>query len=273
MIPVTAAASYVGKSSQALKQYEDTGLLGLPVFDPIAGCMCYSTDQFRRLLFILALEDLGLTRDQVAYRLQEGISLQELDQMLSVQRAESEWRIDSTRASLELLEARLQLASNEPPALADAVVLKLLNTQLVVSVKQPVSTPRDIRSLFKRLYDCLATQKALPTGSPTLIYLDRSYQRRRALVEAAIPVEEMLTTEPPVVTRYLASVPHCASVVHRGSHNAIVTAYASVMAWLETNRYHLSGPIREVYLAGVVWRGSSISNVTEVQFPVEEVDG
>ena len=67
---------------QALRHYDEMGLLNPVEVDTLTGYRYYTLDQLPRLHRILALKDLGFLLDQVAHLLEDDLSPLELRGML-----------------------------------------------------------------------------------------------------------------------------------------------------------------------------------------------
>lgn len=65
-----------------------------------------------------------------------------------------------------------------------------------------------------------------------------------------------------------------ASVVHKGPFNEFCNAYEAAFRWIEANGYRPVGPNSEIYLyCTQPVRQDDPSYVTELQFPVEKIEG
>jgi DNA-binding transcriptional MerR regulator len=81
-------------SVRTLRHYDEIGLLRPARVDPETGYRGYSADQLGQLNRIIALKELGLSLAQVR-RLLGGITLEELQGMLMLRRAQLETELDA----------------------------------------------------------------------------------------------------------------------------------------------------------------------------------
>src|SRR5215471_5373295 len=93
MFSIGEFAHLGGVSVRTLRHYDEIGLLRPADVDPGTGYRAYSADQLGQLNRIVALKDLGLSLAQVR-RLIAGITLEELQGMLTLRRAQLEQELD-----------------------------------------------------------------------------------------------------------------------------------------------------------------------------------
>ena len=91
-----------------LRHCDEMGLIKPALVDPLTGYRYYSVDQLPELNRILALKDLGLSRDQIAEILTYDLALNQLLEMLELKRAEIEQYLRIEQACLGRIEARLR---------------------------------------------------------------------------------------------------------------------------------------------------------------------
>lgn len=91
---------------KALRYYDEMGLLKPINVDEFTGYRYYVVEQLARLNRILALKDLGLSLEQVAQVLNEGVSPERLRGMLQLKQAELRQHIADEQARLARAFAR-----------------------------------------------------------------------------------------------------------------------------------------------------------------------
>jgi DNA-binding transcriptional MerR regulator len=84
-------------SIRTLRHYDEIGLLPPAKVDPVTGYRGYSAEQLRLLNRIVALKELGLSLAQ-ARQLMDGITLEELQGMLMLRRAQLEQELEAHRS-------------------------------------------------------------------------------------------------------------------------------------------------------------------------------
>jgi len=248
-----------------LHHYDELGLLKPAHVDAETGYRYYSVTQLPRLYRILALRDLGFPLNRVAEALDEGISADQLRGMLMLRRVEQEDWIQEESERLDRLKAILRLIEQEGRLSGD-VVLKNLDPQWIISLRETIPAYRAIGALFGKLYGALGTLGS--EGIGVALLHDTDYREQDVDVEAGIYLQRAVAVSSPLHC-YLLPAASVASVVHHGPFNRIAEAYADLMRWIEANRYSPSGPTREIFLriSAPVTRDDE-SNVTEIQVPV-----
>jgi DNA-binding transcriptional MerR regulator len=119
-------------SIKTLRYYDEVELFKLIEVDRFTGYRCYSASQLPRLNRILALRDLGLSLEQIAQVLNEGISPEHLRGMLRLKRAELQQHIASEQERLARVEARLNIIEMEDRMPEYDVVIKQVEPQLLL---------------------------------------------------------------------------------------------------------------------------------------------
>lgn len=123
-------------SVRTLRHYDEIGLLRPATVDPDTGYRGYSADQLGQLNRIIALKELGLSLAQVR-RLLGGITLEELQGMLMLRRAQLETELDAYKNKLLGVEARLRYISREGTVPADDITVKKIPAMGVVAIAAP----------------------------------------------------------------------------------------------------------------------------------------
>ena len=272
-------------SVKTLRYYDEIGLLKPARVDRFTGYRYYSVDQSHRLNRILALKDLGLSLEQIARLLDDDLPPAQIRGMLRLKQAEILQCLEEEQARLARVEARLRQIEQEEPMSTYDIVLKKVEPQTVVAIRDVVPTYHDQGPLWKELSVYLEQHGAKASGPSLTIYYDTEYRERDVDLEVATPVSAPLPGNERVRVRELPGAELMACVIHQGSYDALSEAYAALLTWIEANGYRVTGPDREVYLRcpdndyddpDAVGYADYIAddptaNLTEVQFPVEKV--
>jgi effector-binding domain-containing protein len=253
---------------QALRYYDEIGLLKPGRVDRFTGYRYYSVDQLPRLNRIVVLKNLGLSLEEVSQLLNNDLSVNHIIQLLHVKRAEIKERLQEEQRRLVQVEKWLKQTKKEGSMPNLDVVFKKVVAQNVASVRDVIPTYSDIGPLFDELYSYLTEQKAQLTGPPIAIYYDMEYKERDVDVEVAAPIAGQISPTDRIKTRELPAVDTAACLIHQGPYETLNESYKAIMAWIETNGYRLAGPDREVYLKGPEANIDPSSYVTELQVPV-----
>jgi effector-binding domain-containing protein len=224
-----------------------------------------------RLNRILALKDLGLSLEQIARLLNNGLSPAQLRGMLRLKQAELQQRVQEEQARLARVEARLRQIEQEGKMPTYEVVLKKVPAMTVASVRDIIPTYSSQDGLWQELGAYLARHKSTPLSPCFTMYHDTEYKERDVDAEVCEHVQGPLLDEGRVKVHQLPAVT-VASVIHQGPYDGLGAAYDALAAWVEANGYRIVGPNREIYLQNVADHGITdpANLVTEVQFPVEK---
>ena len=95
-------------SVRMLRHYDEMGLLKPERVDNFTGYRYYAAHQLSRLNRILALRDLGLSLDQVAQILKQGLTSDQIRGMLKLKRVELRQLIKESQERLERVETWLE---------------------------------------------------------------------------------------------------------------------------------------------------------------------
>jgi effector-binding domain-containing protein len=253
---------------QALRHYDEMGLLKPAQVDTFTGYRYYSVNQLPRLYRILALKDLGLSLEQIAQVLKDDLSAEQLRGMLKLKRAEITQRLEDEQERLARVEARLKQIEMENTMSNYEVVIKKVEPQWMASIRAVIPSYGDIGPLYGELFGHLGPLGL--SGLPMAVWHDEGYKEHDVDAEAGIYLAQS-APESGRVKVYQQPAHTVASVVHNGSYNTLHEAYNAISNWFETSGYKIAGPSRELYLhAGQPIRSDDDSYVTEIQFPVEK---
>ena len=270
MLKIGDFAKLARVSVKTLRHYGKLGLLKPAWVDRFTGYRYYALDQLPRLNRILALKDLGFSLEEVRRLLQEDVPAAEIRGMLRMKRAELERVVETERARLERVEARLRRIEQEGQMPDYEVVLKSVPPRRVVGIRGVIAGYHEVGRLFEELEKYLQ-HHGLATDALALriaIYYKTQGGEQGIDAEVAVPVAAA-KVKPPAVVHELPGVKAMACLVHQGGYESLGDAYSAAMAWIEGNSYRVAGPTREVYLHEPdVWPGSA-EPVIDVQFPVE----
>jgi DNA-binding transcriptional MerR regulator len=255
-------------SVQALRHYNEVGLLKPAHVDNFTGYRYYSASQLPQLNRILALKDLGFSLEQIGQLLKDDLPVEQLRGMLKMKRAEIEQRLEDDQERLMRVEARLRQIEMENTMSNYEVVIKKIEPMLVAAVRGAIPTYSQQGNLWSELYSQIGPDQF--AGPCLTLYHDEEYRERDVEVEVCQPIAQALPVHGRVKVRELPGGA-MASTVHNGAYNRLGQAYEALTRWIESNGYKIAGPSRELYLQAVQpVRQDDESCVTEIQFPVEK---
>lgn len=255
----------------ALRYYGDLGLLVPDTIDSETGYRYYVVSQLRRLNRILALKDLGLSLEEVASILNEELSAAELRGMLRLKRAEISQAVAEEQQRLARVESRLRLIEGEGLMPDNEVVVRDLDPQRVLSVRETVPSYQDAGLLIGDCFTALMPAGIVPSAPFFTVYHDTEYKRTDIDVEVAFPIEEPIK-EPPatpggrVFSQRTFAGGKAAILIHEGPYETIGDSYEFVGQWISQSGRHIVGPISEAYL---VPHDDPNGPITELRVPVE----
>lgn len=270
-------------SVKTLRYYDEVGLLKPSQVDRFTGYRYYSIDQIPRLNRILAFKDLGLSLEQIGRLLDEDLPPAQIRGMLRMKQAEIQDQLQDEQSRLRRIEARLRQIELEDSMPTYDIVLKKVDPQKVISIRDTLPTYGDQIHLWIELANYLIARKAKAAGPSITIYHDPEYRERDVELETATPVSAPLPESQRVKVRELPGIDLAATLIHKGRYENFGQSYAALASWIEANGYRITGPNREVYLlcAANVYDDPTVFGefvtenpdefLTEIQFPVEKV--
>ncbi|MEU4692264.1 MerR family transcriptional regulator [Actinoplanes sp. NPDC023714] len=256
-------------SVRMLRHYDEIGLLRPAHVDPSSGYRFYTASQLSRLNRIVALKNLGFTLRQVQSIVDESVGTDELRGMLRLRQVELSVAIADATGRLVQVEARLQALEREGRMSADDVVVKRIPSVRVAELVAVADSyePSDIGPVIGPLYDdlmaLLATLGINPTGPGVAYYEDAS--DGRIVVHAGIEVAAASADDPRLRIVDLPAIEKAATIVHRGSMDAVMPTEQKLARWIDESGHRATGYAREVSLECPENRDEW---VTELQTPL-----
>jgi DNA-binding transcriptional MerR regulator len=254
---------------QALRHYDDLGLLKPREVDGLSGYRYYVLDQLPRLHRIRALKDLGFSLEQISHMLKDDLPLTELRRLLRPKQSELRQQVEEGLDRLERLEARMYLIEQEDQQPDHEVVIKSIPSLRVATVRNTISSYWDEGPLWSELFDQLRRVGVKTCGPYMSLYHSGEPE---VDVEVCAPLSPETTCPGIISVCDLPIVEKMASTVHRGSFTGLAGAYASVLKWVDANGYCVAGPDRAVYLRLPQdgRSGQDPNAITEIQVPVSK---
>jgi len=253
---------------KTLRYYDEIGLLHPEQVDRFTGYRYYSANQLPRLHRILALKDLGLTLDEIATLLDQGISPQELHGMLLRRKVQIRSQMQREQERLARVEQRLKMIEMEYKMPEYEVVIKQVPPLKVVSARGVMPTYSAQGPLWAKIERYMRLNHIQPAGPCFARYMDSEYKEKDIDIEACWSVNTSLEGYGDVTIQTLPAE-SVASLIHQGPFDTLHVAYPVLLQWIEKNGYRITGPEREIYVkTGEPVRQDDPSYVTEIQFPI-----
>jgi effector-binding domain-containing protein len=271
MIKIGDFARLSQVSVVTLRYYDELELLKPVKVDHFTGYRFYSADQLPRLNRILALKDMGFSLEQIRLMLADGLTLEQLRGMLTMQRNEVEKRLTDEQERLSRIEARLRQIELEDKMPKYDVVIKTVPAMLVAARRVTIPTndqvPQYLGPAYTEIYHYVRQQGA-KDGDPCLALWHSPadvYENEDA--EAVVPIDRPLKGTERVKVYELPAT-QVAAVVHQGNFEEFTQGHTALLEWIDANGYQIVGPYREVYIKHE--KNNLSDTTTEIQYPVEK---
>jgi len=278
MFSIGEFARLGGVSVRTLRHYDEIGLLRPATVDPDTGYRGYAAGQLGLLNRIVALKELGLSLTQTG-RLLDGITLDELQGMLILRRAQLERELDQHMNQLLGVEARLRYIAREGAMPADDIVAKTIPAMgvVVLTGQAPAFGPENIVPVVNRLVgrsDQLELQDRVKAGGPRLIFYDHQ-PGEDVTVCLALPVAEPPGDLPgPAQYRVLPEIEAATTVRSGPAVSIFPVVYHDLVRWIDERGYRpVEGPGREVWVNEVDDIADVAQQVFEIQLPFTRTGG
>ena len=258
-------------SIRTLRHYDEIGLLPPAKVDPATGYRAYSAEQLRLLNRIVALKELGLSLAQ-ARQLMDGITLEELQGMLMLRRAQLEQELEEHRNQLLGVEARLRYIAREGVMPADDIVVKKIPVLGVVAIAAPAPAfgAENIVPVVNRSaeqFDQLGIRGLVEVAGPYMIFYEHD-NYTDVTVYLALPVaEEPAELPPPAQYLVLPEIEAAVAVRNGLAANIFPMVYHDLLRWAEEHGYEAHGPGREIWVNEVDDIADIDQQVFEIQLP------
>ncbi len=256
----------------ALRYYADIGLLSPAHIDDSSGYRYYTFEQLPSLNRILALKDLGLALNQIADVLQDGVSPEQIEDLLNQKQSELEHVVNETQAQLRRVQSRLQQIYQEGTLPTHDIVTKSVEPVHGLALRHIVATPPQVGELIGLGYSQLGQHHIQPQGPTFAVFHDMEYKPHDLDVEVVFPVAQTVTENIQIdANRQLIAgespaYEMCASIVYVGEFENISSAYAALGQWIAANAYHIIAPSHEIYLRPPM---PNEPPITEILFPIQ----
>ncbi|MDI3340259.1 MAG: TIGR03560 family F420-dependent LLM class oxidoreductase [Sphaerobacter sp.] len=228
---------------QALRHYEQLGLLEPGHTDPFTGYRYDSSAQLPRLNRILALEDLGFSLEQIGQLLDAELAPDQLRAVLQLKAAEVRDQIAEAQARLARLDARQRQLEQGADLPAVDVVVKRVGPLRVAAVRDVLPHRGALGALFGELAAYRQRHGLTVTGS-AVIWHDPDFRETGVDAEAVLITEDPVRPEGRVRGRQLPAEAAMACVVHQGDPATIGLTCQALAAWIEASGYQITGPER-----------------------------
>jgi DNA-binding transcriptional MerR regulator len=271
MLTIGAFARLGGVSVRALRHYEAVGVLAPDAVDAGTGYRYYRASQLERLHRIQALQDLGLSLQQLRPVLDDGVSAAQLAGMLALTRAARAARVAEDQARLARVEQRLRYIELEDDMSLDFVIKEIPPVR-VAQIRYAGEEGLDFFTLADfvveagpKLHAGLRAAGIDPEGPTILHYEERPDGTLTPIVALPIGAQPL----PAIDSVEDADLPGIEAVVTilrgPGGHDLIGPVYGQMGKYAEDHGYAIRGPGRDHIVDAT---GGADDVVFELQLPV-----
>lgn len=262
-------------SRRQLRHWDDIGLLQPIKVDPQTGYRYYSATQLTALNRVVALKELGLSLEQIQRFVYDDVSLDEMQGMLLLRKAEMEQQVLAEMRRIRVIESRLKQIREQGQHVRD-VVVKRVPSRKYIGVR---TTAPDWEA---NLQQWNTVTRLLSNGSKEdrygnfmgILHCDGTatdhfdMEVGRILKTNTHPPLETYDGEPFVVRDIPSYM--MATYVQKGTPYEMHIGFSTIGAWAEMNDYAFVGPMH-----GVILNATHLQDTTdllvEVQFPIQRL--
>lgn len=255
-------------SVKTLHHYDDVGLVRPAWVDRENGYRFYAAEQVTRVRRILNLKALGFSLEQIAVVLDGNPTSMQLHDLLQDKQCELQQLARDTHDRLAQLDIWLKRITEEETMPRLDVVVKTIEPQLVVSMREQVVSMDRLGAMFAELDTHIRSQGAKTAGPGMFIHHDSEYQDGCSDIETVFPISSTIPATDRIRVYELPGVASMACLVYQGEHNAACDEARQALAtWIEEHGYRINGPDRLAFLD--CGESGEQSAVVEFQYPVE----
>lgn len=269
--------SQIGRVTiDALRYYDEIGLLKPAEVDPSNSYRYYSAAQLKTLNRIHALKAMGFSLEEVSRVIHGEIDDEELRGMLKEQLRIVAKEVGEAEARKHQIMARLDHLAREDEMPEYEVTMRSDEEKTVASIRQTVPSADKMPEICGQMFEEIASwmqANGLPFGPSITIYHSESYRRENIDTECAFIVPDAKAASEAEVTgsiqvRILEAVPEIAVTIIDDDFykkvDGLTPAYNAIGRWIEEHGYQVAGPARELF-----YGSPEAGDLTaEVQIPV-----
>jgi len=255
---------------QALRHYDEIGLLKPAKVERFTGYRYYLAEQLLRIQYIVALKNLGLSLEDISMLVNDTMDFEDIRKLFILQRSELQKRVKAEQQRLTQIERILQQIENNGNLPKYQVTLKEIKPIIIASVRDvlPEFSGTEIAKMFQELIGFVMSSEAKPAGSTMMIYNDEDYKEQDADIEVAFQIDRIIPADGRIRIYELSGIDQAASLVFKGSYEEMGEAYNAVMSWVAYNDYRINGLCRELYLVSPGDTSDPSQYVSEIQIPI-----
>ena len=260
-----------------LRYYNEIGLFTPIRSDRETGYRYYSMQQLTQLNRILALKGLGLSLEQVKRLVEDEVSAEEIRGMLTLRKSQIEQTLQMEAIRLQVVESRLQQLEGKGQLQDGDVILKSLPAQLFLALRHRYHSPAEALAIANDMRKIVPKQIRTKTlGRFAAVVHCEQFEPDDLDVELGFLLNQNLDTTVHLSSglemsvRELPPIQTALTAMRFGGPEKGLPCYSAIGTWIETNKYHIIGPCREVF-AVPPQPGNESEMVVEIQHPVAAI--
>lgn len=263
-------------SGRLLRYYDRLGLLSPVRIDPQTGYRFYSARQLPRLNRILALKSLGLSLEQIAGLIDDGVSPAEMRGMLAMRKAQVEQALAEEQMRLREIESRIRQIDAEGADGDFDIVVKSVAARPFLSVRRECADMEAAVSLLQDVVRAGLTRVKARVRDHLVVVAYNDLGGDALDLELGFGLTERINRTVKLADGLemavgdLPGVDKMATVVRSGPNYESHRAFAGLGHWIEANGYEVAGPSREVFLELPFQDPGTEDSVVEIQFPIRK---
>ncbi|MCX8129452.1 MAG: MerR family transcriptional regulator [Clostridia bacterium] len=248
-------------SIKTLRYYHEIGLLSPTHIDQHSGYRYYDEGCLEKARVINMLKNLEFSLESIKEILsccsEDSNILPYMEQKL----CEIKQKIIHYTEMEEKINSFIKLESKVHTYTSSNIVIKEVPEICFTSVRYK-GRYNDINQYINYLFK---TYGNITAGSPFSLYYDNDSVDNEADIEVCMPVSAGFPDSG--IVRKILEGGKVISVIHKGSYESIYKTYKEVVDYVNTNRYRIIYPIREIYLkgSGIILKSDPSKFITEIQ--------
>lgn len=246
LVPIGRFSKMTRLSVNALRLYDENGLLPPVHVDPSSGYRYYDLGQANRAEAVRILRSVEMPLAEIRAIL-ETDDPELVHKLLVAHRERLDDRLAAQERMLAYLESLIQRKEGIMPY--DVQIMEV-TPQLVAATKIHTTLSRignDIRTGFGLLLQALGRERVAASGPPIVVYHHMIDEETDGDVEICVPVAGAISGDSAVYGRDLEGGT-MATTVHHGPYEEIAPAYHTLIGWISEHSHEIAGPPREIYL-------------------------
>ena len=262
-------------TKRQLRYWDEIGLLRPEKIVASSGHRYYSANQLPALNRIVALKELGLSMDQIRRFINDDVSVDEMQGMLLMKKAELEQQVLDEMRRIRTIESRLTQIREKGKRVRD-VVVKQVPSRMYIGARYQVLDWESTYEVWGNFLRVLPQPNddvygdfmgILHADGVATDYFDMEVGR---IVHTEPSTTSITSDGKPLEVRVLPAVT-MATFVHQGPPYEAHIGYSAIGEWVEMNHYVFAGPMH-----GFIRKINSLETfatadiLVEVQFPIEK---